>query len=277
MERCALPRALDRGLDAASLLRARARRPGACVSRYPEDWTTMRNALVNLARRSAARVVWAEQDQPRALQPYLKLRLLSTPSLVGQTSQSNERGVQVQAVIAGESYEIVIGIVIYAYVALPGDDATAIRDGLILVVNSTLPGTAHAVTDDALGLILAADDELETTDHALVLPKILQAYEGEAEFTLEVDGYAADDSTLVGMVDGLKLDLETSGAQELLSIAGLASSQVVGDRRLSALINGLWEYRRGFDLRMRCLAQRIEVIDYIEEVLDGGVSLTLTV
>lgn len=247
---------------------------------YPADWDAMRAAILDWtigSVGSAATVVWGEQNAPRPAKPYVVLRLLSSPISIGQAVESNQRAIRVEAAQESTAYEVTIGSTTYVHVT-PGSGATltSIRDGLIEAINGVHPGPASAATIDTIALDIAGNLDLEVGDQDLLAVKLLQSYAGMAELVIEIDGYADDRDVLAGVIDGLKLDTEVTSSRERLAAGGLAFVGPVASRRLSVVVNGLWEHRYGFDVRMRAPTRRIEVIDLIERAdLGEGVMGTL--
>lgn len=249
------------------------------MSYYPEDWIAMRDRLHGwlAGELDPITVIWQEQDAPRPEKPYAALRVLSEPATVGQASESAERAVQVVDAQDATAYELAIDGETYSFTSGAGATLAQIRDGLIDEVNDALPGVAHAIAADALGLRIAGDAELSVADEELLAVKLAQIYLGQGEMVLEVDGFSTGRDELTAIMAAAKLGLETSSVREYLASEDVAVVGVVGSRYLASVTNGLWEHRRGFDVRLRVTTRSVEIIDLIEQIADGGVQLTVAV
>ena len=230
------------------------------------------------ARTGGVPVIWSEQDAPRPSKPYVALRLLSPIAQIGQATESNVRAIQVIDALDATDYVVEIDDIAYLFTSpISGTTATIVRDGLIAVINTSLPGTAVALTSDAFTLAVALTADVDVVDLALLGVKIAQSVVSQGELVIDVDAYGDDDTATAILADTLKVSLETNTAQEAFKVAGIAFVRTLGSRRLPLVVNGLWEHRVGFDARFRALTRSLELLDLIEQIGVGGISGSLSV
>lgn len=236
---------------------------------YPEHWADLKQAVFDFARGrvtdDAIAVVWSKQDAPSPSKPFVRLDVVTAPVNDGMTEHRNELAIQVTDAVALAVYTVTINGSGFDFTAGAEPTLVEIRDGLISAVNAGAePVTAIAIVSDALVLVLdvgATAPALEVSDDLAI--KIADMTYVDALTTFSVEVIAADDVAMT-LSKAIELGLYDAVSQEALHAAGWSTSSVEGPRTLDQVFGSRWEKRAGFDMRLRCRARSVAIIDFVE-------------
>jgi hypothetical protein len=243
------------------------------VRYYPEDWSTMRAALVAWLKAEATLAgcgfAWREQRGPSPAKPYVSAGVLVPSVPEGQPSKATCLAVRVATVTPGATYSVEVGGETATYVAGLTPTAATIRDGLVeALIDELGEGAALGAYPDALELAYALNPPLVLSDG--LEPRVSAHAIGDGITTISVDVYADVDEAggdlepTVPISSALAMSLDKPGVHEALAFAGWAPLSVVGTRRFGLATGGGWESRAGFDLRLRSRRRTRELAYWLQ-------------
>lgn len=227
-------------------------------------WVAQATGLSADASAGVPRIVWADQNLPRPVLPYISLRLVTSVSDSEQTHTLASipilTRVTVTATAVGEAARITLGFGSPGYVVQDGDAITDVRDGLIAAIEDRPDAVTCTVVDDdaftVAGMGFGLAWPLDAIEGVTVEPVTLADVEvTETTRTNAVQiqcfGFTEPDAMALDYIDTLIADLGRAGTADFFAERGCS---VVGLRPtavdISALSSAERESRAYFDLQI---------------------------
>lgn len=253
-----------------------------------------RGLVVALTGLTAAAPVWSEQQQPRGAGDLVELKVVTGPVALqehafGRPQQPPSTVVlRVTAATAGERIVIPLNGFDYRHDVEGGEDASDVRDALLVDISEGEEGAITATADGADGIRLVADF-LGGILHIGPLGGSVEEDEGERVstgdsvmvreaidyFLVTVDCFSKSRTPRHGataLAAAARARFEDSARIEELDRYGVALRDRGAVRNLAFMAGGNWETRASFDLYLSVASIAISPVEVIEQ---GDATITV--